>query len=312
MPTFCAMPSKDETVPRWNLGTWSEIVAMNGARVAFAPSWARHQPTVTTATLVPVAITTKAIVITTVPATIQGRRRPQRAVVRSDRRPNSTLPITANSAPNPATVASAGAFSASGTIDWTFTPIPMIAGPSSATKNTNCATTNAVTNLGPTSFVGSLNQWCSCGFNTSSATAASGVGGRSLYGLPGVLLIRPPPSQDRCSRARQRGGVVNRDQPSTGGDIEPQDSTLPVTVAPLFGWRRARSAQKTVAGRNIPCSAVRKPPRASIADPDRLGHAAPPSISTPSAYPPPGTATHCARRAAVERVGRRRRSRPPS
>jgi len=43
----------------------------------------------------------KARVITNVPATIHGRRRPQREVVRSDRRPNRTLPITAARAPNP-------------------------------------------------------------------------------------------------------------------------------------------------------------------------------------------------------------------
>ena len=73
-----------------------------------------------------------AMVITMVPPTIQGRRRPHRDVVRSDSRPNSTLPITANSAPKPATIPSAEVFCASGTIDWTLTPIPMIAGPSSA------------------------------------------------------------------------------------------------------------------------------------------------------------------------------------
>src|SRR3954452_18695481 len=153
MPTFWAIPSRAETLPRWNFGTWSEMVAMNGASVAFAPSCARHQPAVTIATLVPRAITTKARVITTVPETIHGRRLPHRAVVRSDNRPNKTLPITANNAPKPATVASAGAFSASETIDWTFTPIPMIAGPRSATKKTNWANTNADTNFGPTSFV---------------------------------------------------------------------------------------------------------------------------------------------------------------
>src|SRR4051794_35721328 len=189
MPTFWAIPSRAETLPRWNLGTWSEMVAMNGARVAFAPSCARHQPAVTIGTLWPRAITANAAVMTTVPATIHGRRRPHREVVRSDSRPNSTLPITANSAPNPATVASAGAFSGPGTMDWTFTPIPMIAGPSSATKNTNWAITRAQTNFGPTSLVGSLNQWCSCGSTTSRAIAASSVGGRSPNGLPGVLLI---------------------------------------------------------------------------------------------------------------------------
>src|SRR4051812_38059142 len=190
MPTFWAIPSSADTLPRWNFGTWSEMVAMNGARVAFAPSCARHHPTVTTGTVVAVAITTNAIVITTVPETIHGRRRPHRAVVRSDSRPNKTLPITANNAPNPATVASAGAFSASGTIDWTFTPIPMIAGPRSATKKTNWAKTRVQTYLGPTSLVGAWNQWCSCGSFTSSAAAAPSVGGRSPYGLPGVLLIK--------------------------------------------------------------------------------------------------------------------------
>ena len=48
--------------------------------------------------------------MTTVPPTIHGRRRPQREVVRSENRPNSTLPITANSAPKPATVPSAEVF----------------------------------------------------------------------------------------------------------------------------------------------------------------------------------------------------------
>ena len=38
MPTFCAIPSRADTLPRWNFGTWSEMVAMKGARVAFAPS----------------------------------------------------------------------------------------------------------------------------------------------------------------------------------------------------------------------------------------------------------------------------------
>ena len=42
------------------------------------------------------------MVITTVPARIQGRRRPNREVVRSESWPNSTLPITANRAPKPA------------------------------------------------------------------------------------------------------------------------------------------------------------------------------------------------------------------
>ena len=51
MPTFCAIPSRADTLPRWNLGTWSEMVAMNGASVAFAPSCARHQPASDTGTV---------------------------------------------------------------------------------------------------------------------------------------------------------------------------------------------------------------------------------------------------------------------
>jgi len=30
--------TKADTLPRWNFGTWSEMVAIKGARVAFAPS----------------------------------------------------------------------------------------------------------------------------------------------------------------------------------------------------------------------------------------------------------------------------------
>ncbi len=45
-----------------------------------------------------------------VPPTIQGRRRPKREVVRSDNRPNSTLPMTAKRAPKPATMPSADVF----------------------------------------------------------------------------------------------------------------------------------------------------------------------------------------------------------
>ena len=83
---------------------------MNGASVAFAPSCARHQPAARSGTFGARAITKNATVITTVPATIQGRRRPQREVVRSDSRPNKTLPITANNAPKPATMPSADVF----------------------------------------------------------------------------------------------------------------------------------------------------------------------------------------------------------
>ena len=39
--------------------------------------------------------------------------------------------------------------------------MPMIAGPSRATKNTNWANTIPDTNFGPTASVGSVNQWCS-------------------------------------------------------------------------------------------------------------------------------------------------------
>ncbi len=134
------------------------MVARNGPNAAFAPSWARHHPTVTTATLSPSAMIRNARVMTTVPPTIHGRRRPHRDVVRSENLPNSTLPTVANSAPNPATMPSAEVFWSSGTICWIFTPIPMIAGPSSATKKTNWAKTMPEMNFGPTGFVGSSNQ----------------------------------------------------------------------------------------------------------------------------------------------------------
>ena len=173
MPTFCAMPSRADTLPRWNLGTWSEMVAMNGARVALAPSCARHQPAVMTGTLCPRAITTKARVITTVPATIQGRRRPNREVVRSESRPNSTLPMTANRAPKPAMIPMAEVCSARGTTACTFSPIPMIAGPSRAMKKTSCAKIRPKTYLLLTFSVGSANQWCSCGLLRSTAPSAS-------------------------------------------------------------------------------------------------------------------------------------------
>ncbi len=137
------------------------MVATNGPNVAFAPSWARHHPAVTTATVDPRAMIRNAIVMTIVPPTIHGRRRPHREVVRSESRPNRTFPITAKSAPNPATIPSAEVFWSSGTICWTLIPIPMIAGPSRATKNTNWANTIPDTNFSPTGSVGSENQWCS-------------------------------------------------------------------------------------------------------------------------------------------------------
>ena len=117
----------------------------------------------------------KAIVITMVPPTIHGRRRPKREVVRSDNRPNSTLPMTANSAPTLNTRPVADVFCSSGTIVWTFTAMPMIAGPSSATKKTNWAKTRTPTYFGPTSLVGSVNQWCSCGSWTLTPASRSSV-----------------------------------------------------------------------------------------------------------------------------------------
>ena len=149
---------------------------MNGARVAFAPSCARHQPRASTGTVCDRAMIKNAKVITMVPPTIHGRRRPQREVVRSDRRPNSTLPMTANSAPKPATMPSADVFWSSGTIDWTFTPMPIVAGPSRAMKNTSWATTRPTMYFRLTGSVGSVNQWWSC---PSRATSASWVGGSS-------------------------------------------------------------------------------------------------------------------------------------
>src|SRR4051794_31207527 len=184
------------------------MVAMNGASVALAPSCARHQPAVTTGTVWPRAITRKARVMTTVPPTIHGRRRPKREVVRSENRPNRTLPMTANSAPKPATVPRAEVFWSSGTICWTFTPMPMIAGPSSAMKKISWAKTRPATYFQETGFVGSANQWCSRGFTTSRAMAALSVGGRSLYGLPNELI---PASSDGVFPARDRD--VGREEP---------------------------------------------------------------------------------------------------
>src|SRR3954451_25198498 len=101
MPMFWAIPNRADTLPRWNLGTWSEMAAMNGASVAFAPSWARHQPAARIGTVGARAITKNATVITTLTGAIHGRRRPQRDVVLSDNRPNKTSPMTANNAPKP-------------------------------------------------------------------------------------------------------------------------------------------------------------------------------------------------------------------
>jgi hypothetical protein len=87
---------------------------------------------------------TKANVMITVPSTIQIRRRPHLEVVRSDRRPNTTFATVANSAPTPPRIAAAPIAPSSGSAPAStrlviFSPIPTIAGPSRATKNTNWA-----------------------------------------------------------------------------------------------------------------------------------------------------------------------------
>ncbi len=161
MPTFCAMPMRELTLARCSTGTWSAIVAMNGARVALAPSCARNQPAERTATVVAPAMMTNAPIMTMQPPMSHGRRRPQREVVRSEKRPNTTLPTNAAMAPMLETMPRAEVFSASGTIWATLTAIAMTAGPRRATKKTNWARTSRVTKRGPTGFVGGANQWCS-------------------------------------------------------------------------------------------------------------------------------------------------------
>lgn len=137
-------------VPRWNFGTWSAIVAMNGASVMFAPSCASAQPIVATSRLGARAMMRNATVMMTVPRTTQMRRRPHLLVVRSDTRPNTTFAIVANSAPTPPRIAAAPVAPFSGitpaaTSDWILMPIPTMAGPNRAMKNTSCAMSSQTT-----------------------------------------------------------------------------------------------------------------------------------------------------------------------
>lgn len=92
----------------------------------------------------------KATVISTVPVTIQIRRRPKRLVVRSESRPTTTFAIVAKRAPKPpstaaAPVAPSCAISPDSTSAWIFRPMPTTAGPSSAMKKISCAASSQKT-----------------------------------------------------------------------------------------------------------------------------------------------------------------------
>ena len=78
-----------DTKPRWLTGTWSEIVAVRADVSMQKPIMAIDQNTPTPAMVVWRLNTMSDAAKTTVPARIQGRRRPNREVVRSDRAPVS-------------------------------------------------------------------------------------------------------------------------------------------------------------------------------------------------------------------------------
>ena len=73
-----------------------------------------------------------------------------------------TFATTATMAPNPATIPNADVFSESGTMVWILSPSPTIAGPNSATKNTNWAINSAEMNRGPTCLSGRVVSICVC------------------------------------------------------------------------------------------------------------------------------------------------------
>ena len=120
------------------------MVAMKGASAMFAPSCAMDQPTVAIIRVGPEAMTARPTVMIAVPTRIQGRRRPHLPVVRSEMRPNTTLATVAKKAPKPPSTARAelkarpsAPIAPASCSAVTFTPMPTIAGPSSAMKKKN-------------------------------------------------------------------------------------------------------------------------------------------------------------------------------
>ena len=102
-PRVCAIARMPPTRPRRPTGTWSGIVAVTAASIAFRAAWTPHQPSAITTTLSATDSTPSDSAPPAAPPTTQGSRRPIRSVVRSEKAPNSGLQITEVNAPSPRT-----------------------------------------------------------------------------------------------------------------------------------------------------------------------------------------------------------------
>src|ERR1700712_3247745 len=95
----CGAEIQPDTKPRWLTGTWSESVAVVAEDAIENPMIDVDQKMPTPTMVVWKSSRTSEIAKTSTPAKIQGRRRPNRDVVRSDRAPVSGKVMSAK---NPA------------------------------------------------------------------------------------------------------------------------------------------------------------------------------------------------------------------
>lgn len=105
-------------------------------------------------TLPAIAITNRQQASPMLPPTIQGLRRPQRPVVRSESRPKIGLPSRAAMAPMPRMMPWAAGARSSPTTVVTLMAMLTVTGPSSAMNNANWAKANVTISLPPAGSVG--------------------------------------------------------------------------------------------------------------------------------------------------------------
>ncbi len=102
-PAVWEMASTPPTTPRSRVGTWSGTVAVIAASIALSEAWARAQASTSRQTESAPDSSTMATAPPAAPPSTQGRRRPIRSVVRSEKAPHTGLSTVETSAPTPVT-----------------------------------------------------------------------------------------------------------------------------------------------------------------------------------------------------------------
>ena len=99
MPALVIRPMTPDTRARCCSGIRSGISEVSADSAALMPNWAMAQPRAISGMLSAAPTTASPSSPRTVPASSQGRRLPNRLVVRSDKAPKSGLAISARTAP---------------------------------------------------------------------------------------------------------------------------------------------------------------------------------------------------------------------